>query len=117
MPAIRTCYAAKAVLETHLDDLRLAVVEWCLARSTEGRFVVRIADTGSTAFESNDTADTLAPLHWLALDWDEGPDVGGPYAPYFESERLGLYQEVGHGLGVSWHAHYFDFTPERLGAG
>jgi len=116
MPAIRTCYTARAVFETHLDDLRLAVVEWCLARSTEGQFVVRISDPSATAFESNDTAVTLAPLHWLALDWDEGPDVGGPYAPYVESERLGLYQELAQVLIRSGHAYYCDCTPERLEA-
>ncbi len=116
MPAIRTCYTAKAVFETRLDDLRLAVVEWCLARSTEGQLVVRIADTSSTAFESNDTADTLAPLHWLGLDWDEGPDIGGPYAPYVESERLGLYHELAQVLVRSGHAYYCDCTPERLEA-
>src|SRR5258708_11117477 len=101
MPAIRTCYTAKAVFETRLDDLRLAVVEWCLARSTEGQLVVRIADTSSTAFESNDTADTLAPLHWLGLDWDEGPDIGGPYAPHVGVERLGFFYQLGRGAGCS----------------
>ncbi len=61
------------------------------ARATGGQFVLRIEDTDRARYVADSEAQVYQTLHWLGLDWDEGPDIGGPYAPYRQSERLDTY--------------------------
>src|SRR5579885_3582369 len=112
MTSIRTRFAYTPKRTTYLDQirqLRLAVFNWCLA-GDGGEMVVRSEDIDGDPLETG----TLDTLHWLGLNWDEGPDADGPYAPYIQSERFGVYNEIVQLLVQSGKAYYCDCTPERL---
>ena len=100
----------------HLGGARTAIYNWLYARHTGGRFILRIEDTDRTRYHPEALDDLLASLRWLELDWDEGPEVGGDYGPYFQSERLPIYQEYARKLVEEGHAYYCYCSPERLAA-
>jgi len=81
-----------------MGNLRTALLAWLFARSTHGQFVLRIEDLDRPRVRSGVTQTMLTDLHWLGLDWDEGPDRDGPYAPYTQSERLDIYRHYIHQL-------------------
>lgn len=89
---IRGRYAPSPSGDLHLGNLRTALLAWLFARSMGGQFVLRIEDLDRPRVREGATQRMLADLHWLDLHWDEGPDCGGPYAPYTQSERLDIYQ-------------------------
>ena len=72
----------------HVGGLRSALFNWLFARHHGGTFIVRIEDTDRKRYDPEALSDILASLRWLGLDWDEGPEVGCDYGPYFQSERL-----------------------------
>lgn len=76
----------------HLGNARTALLAWASARAQGGAFVMRVEDLDGPRTVSSAIAGNLDELRWLGLDWDEGPDVGGPYGPYRQSERAGRYQ-------------------------
>lgn len=76
-----------------MGNLRTALLAWLFARTQQGQFVLRIEDLDRPRTRPGATQQMLNDLHWLGLDWDEGPDCGGPYAPYTQSERLDIYQQ------------------------
>jgi glutamyl-tRNA synthetase len=78
----------------HLGHARTFLVAWLAARHSEGRVVLRIEDLDSSRVRADATTTALVDLRWLGLDWDEGPDRGGPSGPYIQSQRLSLYDEV-----------------------
>src|SRR6266581_4196877 len=78
----------------HLGTAKAALVAWRRARQAGGAFVIRIEDIDAPRVVPGAQEALLQDLRWLGLDWDEGPDVGGPYGPYVQSQRLGLYQQV-----------------------
>ena len=84
------------------------------ARQQGGRFVLRIEDTDRARFRADSEQQVFDTLHWLGLTWDEGPDIGGPYAPYRQSERLDTYRPYVERLLESGDAYYCYCTPERL---
>src|SRR6266700_7121110 len=99
MPLVRTMpdltrgrYAPSPTGDLHLGNLRTALLAWLFARCTGGQFVLRVEDLDRPRLRPGATERMLSDLLWLGLDWDEGPDIGGPYAPYTQSERLNLYQ-------------------------
>jgi glutamyl-tRNA synthetase len=98
----------------HLGNLRTALFNWLLARATGGRFILRIEDTDRDRYQPEAEEAMLAALCWLGVDWDEGPDVGGPNAPYRQSERQALYHEAADYLLENGHAYRCTCTPERL---
>ncbi len=98
----------------HIGGVRTALYSWLIARQTGGQFVLRIEDTDRGRYDAASEASIMESLRWLGLDWDEGPDVGGPYAPYTQSERLELYQDAARKLIESGHAYEDDTTPEEL---
>jgi glutamyl-tRNA synthetase len=98
----------------HIGTMRQAVFDWLLARSTGGKFILRIEDTDRNRFVPGSLEEIYESLRWLGLDWDEGPEVGGPYAPYVQSERLPLYQGAAQRLVASGQAYECYCTPERL---
>ncbi|MCS7222844.1 MAG: glutamate--tRNA ligase [Anaerolineae bacterium] len=100
----------------HLGSARTALFNWLYARHTGGRFILRIEDTDRTRYHPEALADILASLRWLSLDWDEGPEVGGDYGPYFQSQRLPIYQEYARKLVAEGHAYYCYCSEERLTA-
>jgi len=89
-------------------------VDWLVARANGGRFIVRVEDTDQERLDTSAEAAMLDSLRWLGLDWDEGPDVGGPHSPYRQSERLDTYREVAERLIERGHAYRCTCTAERL---
>lgn len=86
------------------------------ARATGGQFVLRIEDTDRARYVADSEAQVYQTLHWLGLDWDEGPDIGGPYAPYRQSERLDTYLPFVERLLADGHAYHCWCSTERLAA-
>ncbi len=100
----------------HIGGARSALFNWLFARHTGGQFLLRIEDTDQKRYVADSVANLIANLRWLGLDWDEGPDVGGPYGPYTQTERMGLYQHWAHWLVEHGHAYHCYCTPQRLEA-
>ncbi len=84
-------YAPSPSGDLHLGNLRTALLAWLFARCAGGQFVLRVEDLDRPRMRQGATQRMLDDLRWLGIDWDEGPDVGGPYAPYIQSERQSLY--------------------------
>lgn len=98
----------------HLGNGRTALYNYLLARQTNGEFIIRIEDTDQKRFVPGAEAELLDSLHWLGLDWDEGPDVGGPYAPYHQSKRKEIYRHYADLLVNKGHAYPCFCSAERL---
>ncbi|MCK6530804.1 glutamate--tRNA ligase [Myxococcota bacterium] len=111
---VRTRFAPSPTGEFHVGGLRTALFTWLTARHAGGRFVLRIEDTDRTRFDPGALGALTSGLRWLGLDWDEGPEVGGPHGPYLQSERLPLYQEQIRTLLDSGSAYRCFCTAERL---
>ncbi|TAK73189.1 MAG: glutamate--tRNA ligase, partial [Dehalococcoidia bacterium] len=90
----RVRYAPSPTGDPHVGNIRTAVWTWLYARHTGGQFLIRLEDTDQARAVPGSLERILESLRWLGLDWDEGPDIGGPYGPYVQSERLPLYQEA-----------------------
>ena len=90
---IRGRYAPSPTGDLHMGNLRTALLAWLFARSANGKFVLRIEDLDQPRTRPGATVRMLEDLRWLGLDWDEGPDCGGLYAPYIQSERGAIYQD------------------------
>ena len=90
-PLIRGRYAPSPTGDLHLGNLRTALLAWLLASCDSGQFVLRIEDLDRPRVRIGVTERMFFDLRWLGLDWDEGPDIGGPYAPYIQSERQEIY--------------------------
>jgi len=90
----------------HVGNARTALFNWLLARGAGGTFVLRIEDTDAERSTRESEAAIVRDLQWLGLDWDEGPDAGGPCGPYRQSERLHLYESYAHELLNAGAAYY-----------
>ena len=93
-PSYRGRFAPSPTGRIHLGTARTALIAWWRARAAGGTFVMRIEDLNAPRVRPHAAEDLLMDLRWLGLDWDEGPDVGGPLAPYVQSERLAHYETV-----------------------
>jgi glutamyl-tRNA synthetase len=100
----------------HVGGARTALFNWLYARRHGGVFVLRIEDTDAERSSADMVTGILDSLRWLGLDWDEGPGVGGPHAPYVQSERLDRYRRTAAALVASGHAYYCFCRPEELKA-
>jgi glutamyl-tRNA synthetase len=100
----------------HVGMVRTALFNWAYARHTGGTFVFRIEDTDAARDTEESYLALLDALRWLGLDWDEGPEVGGPYGPYRQSQRSDTYQEVVAKLLASGEAYHAFSTPEEVEA-
>jgi glutamyl-tRNA synthetase len=100
----------------HVGNARTALFNWLLARGRGGTFVLRIEDTDVERSTPESEQGILNDLRWLGLDWDEGPDVGGPHGPYRQSERLDLYRSYAHELVEQGHAYHCFCSAEQLEA-
>ncbi len=89
---VRTRFAPSPTGYLHIGGVRTALFCWLFARQHGGQFILRIDDTDQERNVEEALAPILHGLRWLGIDWDEGPEVGGPYAPYYQSQRLHLYQ-------------------------
>jgi glutamyl-tRNA synthetase len=113
---VRVRYAPSPTGSPHVGNIRTALFTWLLARHAGGTMILRIEDTDRTRFQPGSYEAIIDSLRWLGLDWDEGPDIGGPYGPYVQSERLHLYEDAARRLVEHGDAYYCFCTPERLEA-
>jgi glutamyl-tRNA synthetase len=94
MTKVRVRFCPSPTGTPHVGLVRTALFNWAYARHTGGDFVFRIEDTDAARDSAESYAAILDALRWLGLDWDEGPEIGGPYAPYRQSERSQIYRDV-----------------------
>ena len=116
MAAPRVRFAPSPTGYLHVGGARTALFNWLHARHTGGTFVLRIEDTDVERSSEEMVSGILEGMKWLGLDWDEGPEVGGPHGPYFQSERLNRYREMADQLVASGRAYYCYCNPEELKA-
>ncbi len=100
----------------HIGGARTALFNWLWARKNKGTFVLRIEDTDIKRNTPTATRQVIDDLYWLGIDWDEGPEVGGPNGPYFQSQRKDIYQKYVDKLIEQQKAYYCFDTPEQLEA-
>ena len=114
-PKVRVRFAPSPTGEPHLGNLRTAVFNWLYARSTGGDFIVRIEDTDQQRLVPGAVNTILESLHWLGLDWDEGPDLPtGQFGPYYQSQRKTLYTVIKDLLITQGAAYECYCSPARL---
>lgn len=100
----------------HIGNIRTAVFDYLLARHFGGQFVLRLEDTDRTRLVPDSVEKISESLRWLGLDYDEGPDIGGPYGPYVQSERLDLYRAAADRMIAQGDAYECWCSSERLDA-
>jgi glutamyl-tRNA synthetase len=111
---IRVRFAPSPTGLPHIGNVRTALFNWLYARHTGGRFIVRVEDTDQERLVPGAVDGILDGLEWLGIDWDEGPRVGGEYAPYFQSERLQSYRDAAEDLVRKGAAYHCYCSRERL---
>ncbi|MCH8088012.1 MAG: glutamate--tRNA ligase [Chloroflexi bacterium] len=111
---VRVRYAPSPTGIPHVGNIRTALFNWLFARHHGGRFIVRIEDTDQSRRMDGATEAILESLRWLELDWDEGPEVGGEFGPYFQSERLDIYHQYAEKLLGQGDAYHCYCSPARL---
>jgi glutamyl-tRNA synthetase len=116
MSAPRVRFAPSPTGYLHVGGARTALFNWLYARHSGGTFVLRIEDTDMERSSWEMVAGILDGMRWLGLDWDEGPEVGGPCGPYFQSERLDRYREAAARLVASGRAYYCYCKPDDIKA-
>jgi glutamyl-tRNA synthetase len=90
---VRVRFAPSPTGDLHVGNIRTALFDWAYARHTGGQFIFRIEDTDRERVTDEYIQAAIDTLKWLGLEWDEGPEVGGPYGPYLQSQRLDIYAE------------------------
>src|SRR5713226_4674608 len=113
---MRVRFAPSPTGHLHIGNVRTALFNWLLARGSGGSFILRIEDTDAERSSLASEATILEDLRWLGLDWDEGPDVGGPVGPYRQTERTHLYRQYAEELLTRDAAYYCYCTAEELAA-
>ena len=111
---VRVRFAPSPTGEPHVGNVRTAIFTWLFARGASGSFIIRVEDTDQARKVEGATEELLESLRWLGLDWDEGPDRGGEYGPYHQSQRLDLYSHACDELLGSGWAYRCYCPPERL---
>lgn len=91
--SVRVRFAPSPTGQLHVGNARTALFNWLFARQKGGLMILRIEDTDLDRSEARYESQLIADLKWLGLDWDEGPDMGGDYGPYRQSDRLDIYRE------------------------
>lgn len=114
MSGVRVRFCPSPTGNPHVGMVRTALFNWAYARHTGGTFVFRIEDTDTARDSEQSYKDLLDSLRWLGLDWDEGPEVGGPFGPYRQSERMDIYADVAHKLLDGGYAYHCYCSPEEL---
>jgi glutamyl-tRNA synthetase len=112
--SIRVRIAPSPTGDPHVGTAYVALFNYAFARRHGGKFILRIEDTDQARFRKNSEQMILESLKWLGLSWDEGPDVGGGYGPYRQSERREIYQQHAEMLLKNGRAYRCFCTPERL---
>jgi glutamyl-tRNA synthetase len=114
--AVRVRFCPSPTGTPHVGMVRTALFNWAYARHTGGTFVFRIEDTDARRDTEESYLALLDALRWLGLDWDEGPEVGGPYGPYRQSQRSDIYHDVVAKLLAAGEAYHAFSTPEEVEA-
>jgi glutamyl-tRNA synthetase len=111
---VRLRFAPSPTGYLHVGGARTALFNWLYARRLGGTFVLRIEDTDAERSSWDMVEGIVDGLRWLGLDWDEGPDIGGPHAPYFQSKRLAMHRALAERLVREGHAYYCYCSPESI---
>ncbi len=111
---VRVRFAPSPTGLPHVGNIRTAMFNWLLARHTGGTLILRIEDTDVARKVEGAVEAIMDGLRWLGLDWDEGPEAGGDYGPYFQSQRLERYQQAAEQLVKQGDAYYCYCSPKRL---
>lgn len=114
MADVRTRFAPSPTGALHVGGAHTALFAWLFARHEGGKFILRIEDTDEVRSTPESLQAIYDGLGWIGIDWDEGPDVGGPFAPYIQSERLETYQRYIDQLVEDGRAYRCYCTPEEL---
>eukprot|EP01031_Cornospumella_fuschlensis_P019474 gene19474-23868_t len=114
MQPVRVRFAPSPTGSLHVGGARTALFNWLLARKTNGQFLIRVEDTDEARSTRASEKSILDDLKWLKLDWDEGPEIGGPYGPYRQSERKHIYQAAAEKLISEDKAYRCFCTEEEL---
>ena len=113
---VRVRFAPSPTGLPHIGNIRTALFNWLFARHHGGKFIVRVEDTDQARLVPGSIEAMLDGLRWLNIDWDEGPEVGGPFGPYFQSERLDIYHELAERLvsqGNAYHCYCAQKPPAQ----
>jgi glutamyl-tRNA synthetase len=102
---VRTRFAPSPTGEPHIGNIRTAQFAYLWARRNGGQFLIRVEDTDRARLVPGSIDLMLEALAWLGIAWDEGPDIGGPFAPYVQSERLEHYRAAADRLIAEGHAY------------
>ncbi len=114
MDKVRVRFAPSPTGYLHIGGARTALFNWLFARQHQGRLVLRIEDTDTERLKEDSVSQILTSLKWLGIDWDEGPEKGGPCGPYYQSERLELYRREAERLVQEGKAYYCFCTSDEL---
>src|SRR5947209_8456703 len=109
--SVRTRFAPSPTGFLHIGGVRTALFSWLLARNSGGQFDLRIDDTDQQRHVEAAVGLILDGFRWMGMDWDEGPEVGGPYGPYFQSQRTERYTKAAEAL-VAAGVAYRDYSTE-----
>ena len=112
--AVRCRFAPAPSGSIHVGNARSALFSWLFARHHGGAFILRVEDTDASRVSEEAFHGVMESLRWLGLDWDEGPDVGGPHGPYRQSQRLDIYREQVELMLADGNAYRCYCTPEEL---
>src|SRR3954462_3807559 len=113
---VRTRFAPSPTGFLHIGGVRTALFDWLFSRRHGGQYLLRIDDTDQQRNVEAALAPILHGFHWLGLEWGEGPQVGGPHAPYFQSQRAVRHAAAASRLLDSGHAYRDYAKPEELDA-
>lgn len=111
---VRLRFAPSPTGQLHIGSVWTALFGWMYVQRHGGQFILRIEDTDTTRFVPGAMENAMAGMRWFGIEWDEGPDVGGPYGPYIQTERLELYQKWAQWLLEQGYAYKCFATPEEL---
>ena len=114
MTDVRCRFAPAPTGYLHVGGARTALFNWLFARHNDGRFILRIEDTDQKRSTEEAIGAVIGSLRWLGIEWDEGPEVGGEFGPYRQTERMQHYEEVAEKLLQSGRGYFCYCTPEEL---
>ena len=114
MSEIRVRFAPSPTGFLHIGNARTALFNWLYAKAIKGKLILRIEDTDQERSTKEAVDMAIKSLKWLGIDWDEGPEIGGDYGPYFQSERLDIYKKYTEKLMEEGKAYYCFCTSEEL---
>lgn len=114
MSPVRVRFAPSPTGSLHVGGARTALFNWLLAKKTKGKFIIRVEDTDEARSTRESESSILADLKWMNMSWDEGPEIGGPHAPYRQSERKDIYKRFAEQLIADGKAYRCFCTEEEL---